>query len=421
MKQAFSHLYGSEASVIQKQIRRYERILKSFQENFGEKEAAFFSAPGRTEIGGNHTDHNNGKVLAAGVNVDAVAAAAKSSENRIVLLSEGYSTPFAVDLNRLDPVIEEKGTASALIRGIAARFKTSKYEIGGFQAYVSSDVLPGSGLSSSAAIEVLIGVILNEFYNSGQIPPGTLAAIGQFAENVYFGKPCGLMDQMASAVGGVVAIDFKRPGRPRVRKIAFDLNAFGYSLLIVNTGGSHADLTRDYASIPSEMKKLARFFGKETLSEITIEAVYQNIRALRAAVGDRSILRALHFFAENARVDAQAQALEKGDLQAFLRLIGQSGNSSWKRLQNCTRAGHPEAQGVALALALTEDFIETTGSGACRVHGGGFAGTIQAFLPKKQVRPYKGMIEKTFGKEAVMNLAIRPAGALCVGSSEFIG
>jgi len=407
-----SQLYGTDEDDLQKQIRRYQRILDAYIRLFGTDRVNFYSAPGRTELGGNHTDHNHGKVLAASVNLDVVAAVGESPKNRIILFSEGYPKEFVVDLTRLDPIPAEMGTTSALIRGIAARFVEKGYKIGGFRAFVSSDVLPGSGLSSSAAIEVLIGTILNERYNSGKIPPEEIAAIGQFAENVFFGKPCGLMDQMASAVGGVVEIDFRNPEKAEVKRVSFDLNAFGYSLLIVNTGGSHADLSADYAAIPEEMRAVARFFGKAFLRDVSEVAVFSRAEVLRKQVGDRALLRAFHFFAENARVIRQVQALEAKKFLEFLKLVTESGNSSWKWLQNVTRSGNPEEQSLALALALSENFIQEKGAGACRVHGGGFAGTIQVFLPQKWVDVYVSRMEAVFGKGSVLNVCIRPAGAM---------
>ncbi|NOY78837.1 MAG: galactokinase [Calditrichaeota bacterium] len=411
MRDSLSQLYGTAETEIEKQVRRFKKILDTYTRLFGTDRVSFYSAPGRTELGGNHTDHNHGKVLAASVNLDAVAAAGEFPENKIVLFSDGYPEAFVVDLARLDPITAERGTTSALIRGIAARFVETGHKIGGFRAVVSSDVLPGSGLSSSAAIEVLIGTILNEMYNSGEIPPEKIAAMGQFAENVFFGKPCGLMDQTASAVGGIVAIDFQNPEEPEVTRLHFDLDGFGYSLLLVNTGSSHADLTIDYATIPEEMKAVARFFGKAFLRDVSEAEVFSQAEILRKRVGDRALLRAFHFFAENDRVTRQIQALDSGDFGKFLRLVTESGNSSWKWLQNVTPSGNPGEQSLALALALSEDFIQKRGEGACRVHGGGFAGTILTFLPQKWVPDYTARMESVFGENSVLNVSIRPTGA----------
>jgi len=408
----FSELYGRSEAVLQKQIERYRSILETHTQLFESKHTVFFSAPGRTEIGGNHTDHNHGKVLAASINLDAVAAVEKTSKNTVVLYSEGYPEAFVVDLSQLQPNPAETGTTTALIRGIAARFIEKGYHIGGFRAFVSSDVLQGSGLSSSAAIEVLIGTILNKMYNQGKIPPEEIAAIGQFAENIFFGKPCGLMDQMASAVGGVVGIDFRNPEQPEVTRVNFSLTAFGYSLLIVNTGGSHADLTADYAAIPTEMKAVAGFFGKSFLREVPEADIFSHATTLRKQVGDRAFLRALHFFAENDRVTQEIRALKEKNFPKFLKLVTDSGNSSWKWLQNVYSSRNPDKQSVSLALALSENFIQEKGAGACRVHGGGFAGTIQVFLPRKWVSEYTSLMETVFGKGSVLELSIRPVGAI---------
>ncbi len=408
----FSTLYGSDEETQKKQVLRYQKILDAFTRYFGSNRVAFFSAPGRTEISGNHTDHNRGKVLAASVNLDAVAAVEKSSERKIVLFSEGYPEAFVADLSQLKPNPIESGTTTALIRGIASCFVERGYKIGGFKAFVSSSVLPGSGLSSSAAIEVLIGTILNELYNSGKIPAEEIAAIGQFAENVFFGKPCGLMDQMASAVGGVVEIDFGNPERIEVTRVDFNLNVFGYGLLIVNTGGSHADLTADYAAIPAEMRSVAQFFGKDYLRDVAETEFFSQIGVLREKVGDRALLRTIHFFAENSRVTKQVKALKEKNFAEFLRLVNESGNSSWKLLQNVYSSQNPEEQGVTLALALTEGFLRKKRGGACRVHGGGFAGTIQVFFPEEWIAEYRSEMERIFGKGSVLKLQIRPVGAL---------
>ena len=312
----------------------------------------------------------------------------------------------------------KRETTFALIRGIAARFKDLGYNIGGFNAYISSDVLGGSGLSSSACIEVLLGTILNYLYNNGQIDVQQLAMIGQYAENVYFGKPSGLMDQMACAVGGFVTIDFKDPKKPVVRKIDFDFESQNYSLLVVDTGGSHADLTADYASIPNEMKAVAQVLGAQVCRELTKEQVIENIPLIRQKVSDRAILRALHFLNENGRVTKQVKALEEGNFEEFLTLVKDSGNSSWKWLQNCYTTHNPLEQGITLALALTEDFIDSIGKGACRVHGGGFAGTIQVFLPTDKVKEYIEEIEPILGEGTVTVLNIRPVGAIKVDLDE---
>ncbi len=411
LSQSLVKIYGFREEILTRQRERYRNLARKFEEIFGGQPARFFSAPGRTEIGGNHTDHNHGQVLAASVNLDAVAAVRENHGRKIRIYSEGYSAPFEVDWNNLEVKEEEKGTTTALIRGVAARFVQLGHTVGGFDALITSDVLPGSGLSSSAAIEVLLATILNALFNGGTIRPEEIAAIGQFAENQYFGKPCGLMDQTASAVGGVIRIDFENPLRPKIEQVRFDLANFGYRLLIVNTGGSHANLTPHYAAIPEEMKKVAAFFGKEVLREVSKTQVLGRLSELRKSIGDRAILRALHFFEENKRVTRQMEALKSGQFQRFLEEIRASGNSSWKWLQNVTIPENPREQGVALGLGLTENFVRDLGEGACRVHGGGFAGTIQVFLPTSAVSQYRRFIEDVFGQGSVYDLSIRPVGA----------
>ena len=420
MDKLFAKLYGHDEKIIEHQKNRYKEMLEKFRELFPQNtgKIQFFSTSGRTEVGGNHTDHNHGRVLAAGVNLDAVAAAAKTDDSLITVYSKGYKDAFVVDTNDLDIKEQEKETTFALIRGIAARFKELGYNIGGFNAYIASDVLGGSGLSSSACIEVLLGTILSHLYNDGQIDVQQLAMIGQYAENVYFGKPSGLMDQMACAVGGFVTIDFKDPKKPIVKKIDFDFESQNYSLLVVDTGGSHADLTADYASIPAEMKAVAQVLGAQVCRELTKEQVIENIPLIRQKVNDRAVLRALHFLNENERVTKQVEALEEGNFDKFLSLVKDSGNSSWKWLQNCYTTHNPLEQGITLALALTEDFIDSIGKGACRVHGGGFAGTIQVFLPTDKVKEYIDEIEPILGEGAVTVLNIRPVGTIKVDVDE---
>lgn len=416
-----SKLYGHDSRIIEKQVNRYMQAVARYYQLFPqdvEKGFYLFSTPGRTEIGGNHTDHNAGRVLAAGVSLDAIAVATASPDNVITVYSEGYPKPFVVELDSLAPRKEEEGSTAAIIRGIASRMKQLGYEIGGFNAYITSDVLGGSGLSSSACIEVLFGNIINHLYNDGKIDEILLAKIGQYAENVYFNKPCGLMDQIACAIGGFVTIDFKDFNNPVVRKINFDFVAQNYSLLVINTGGNHADLTDDYASVPREMKAVASALGRKVCRELLLEDVIQNISKLRAQVGDRAILRAMHFFAEDQRVVQQVEALEKGDFAEFLRLVNESGNSSWKWLQNCFTTKNPHEQGITLALSVTESFLKNTGTGkgACRVHGGGFAGTVLVFMPNELLGDYIGLIEGIFGEGSVTVLSIRPYGTLCIDS-----
>lgn len=405
-----SKIYGNDPDLLQSQLERYEKLVSIFQTKFPETEGFFFSTPGRTEIGGNHTDHNHGRVLAASVNLDSIAVAAAVAADEIVIDSVGYA-PFRVELADLEIHPDEKGTTTALIRGIAARFQQLGFRLGGFHAAVASDVLPGSGLSSSASIEVLIGSMLNFLYNAGKIAPETLALIGQYAENHYFGKPCGLMDQMACAVGGIITIDFNNPAQAIVRRVDFDFAAENYRLLVVDTGGNHADLTDDYAAVPHEMRLVAAEFGKTVCRELSLNELLPRLKSLREKVGDRALLRALHFLGENERVDSQVQALEQGDFSRFLALVRDSGNSSFKWLQNVYTVKNVREQGVTLALALSEEFLARH-AGACRVHGGGFAGTIQVFLPTEAVPAYVERMEPVFGAGSVRVLSVRPLGTV---------
>jgi galactokinase len=417
-RELFYQLYGRDEAAIAAQISRYKDLIRKYQEHFPDAQdnIQLFSTSGRTEVGGNHTDHNAGRVLAAAVNFDTIGAAERTEDNKIILYSEGYPDVFEVDLSNLKPVAEERETTTALIRGTAARFHELGHSIGGFRAYISSSVARGSGLSSSASIEVLLGTILNALYNDGKLDQPLLAQIGQYAENVYFGKPCGLMDQMACSVGGFITIDFKDSEKPVIRKVDFDLAAHGYHMLVVDTGGNHADLTQDYADVPQEMKGVAEALGKKVCRELSVQDVLKNIPALREKAGDRAILRALHFFADDQRVVEQAKALEEDRFHDFLHLVNESGSSSWRLLQNCYSNQNPQEQGVTLALAVTEHFIKEKGEGACRVHGGGFAGTIQAYIPDSHLREYVELMEGILGEKAVTVLSIRPHGTLHLNS-----
>lgn len=408
----FKKLYGNDSSTLKAQNERYSKLIHLFYDQFGESEVELFSTPGRTEIGGNHTDHNHGRVLAASVNLDSIAVVSKTNDNTVTLYSQGYDTCFQVDLSDLEMKDAENGTTTSLIRGIAARFRQLNYQIGGFNAYISSDVLQGSGLSSSASIEVLIGTILSAFYNDNKIDAKELAIIGQYAENQYFGKPCGLMDQTACAVGGVVTIDFKSPQNADVKKVDFDFTETEYRLVIVDTGGNHADLTDDYASVPAEMKSVAQLLDAEVIRDLDPAVFFENIPMLREKVGDRAILRAMHFMGDNNRVVKQVSALEANDLDSFFNLVTESGNSSFKWLQNIFTTKNVSEQGVSLALAITEDYLSDIGKGACRVHGGGFAGTIQVFLPENAIASYKEKIESIFGEGSALPLSIRPVGTI---------
>lgn len=403
-------LYGQEALTAQKQ--RYSQAVEKFATLYPEREdMEVFSAPGRTEVCGNHTDHQHGKVLAAAINLDAVAVVGFHEEGAIRLHSEGYPA-ITVELSDLTINEAEHGTTKALIRGMAAQFADKGVKIGGFDAYVTSDVLGGSGLSSSAAFEVLIGTILDIHYNNGAVGAVDIAKMGQFAENKYFGKNCGLMDQMVSSVGGFVFIDFADPAKPVIDKHVCDFAAAGISLCITDTKGSHADLTADYVSIPVEMKSVAAHFGKEVLHEVGEADFFAEIGALRGKVSDRAILRAAHFFADDARVPQEVAALDAKDFQKFFDLVKASGNSSAKWLQNVYSIQKPEEQGVSMGLMVSEKVLD--GKGASRVHGGGFAGTIQAFVPTELVDKYVAAMENLFGEGSCYRLNIRPLGGVQV-------
>jgi galactokinase len=411
-KSTLIDIYGNDVNIFQQKYDRYQDLINRFQKHFKEEDLHLFSTPGRTEIGGNHTDHNHGRVLAASVNLDSIAVAARNNLNTVTMFSDGYNEPFVVDLENIEIQEQEKGTTSALIRGIAAKLKNQDFKIGGFNAYINSDILPGSGLSSSASIEVLIGKIFSVFFNADRVPPEDIAKIGQYAENIYFGKPCGLMDQMTCSVGGIITIDFEDPNAPVVKKVNFDFNKRNYSLLVVDTGGNHADLTDDYASVPNEMKSVAAQLGVNVCRDMNIDELIIKIPQIRTSLGDRAILRAMHFLQENNRVLEQVNALENNNFNQFLDLITASGNSSFKWLQNIYTTKNIREQGVSLALSLTENYMEGIHEGACRVHGGGFAGTIQVFLPKTHVEKYIKIMEPVFGKKSVLALQIRPYGAV---------
>lgn len=370
-----------------------------------------FSAPGRTEISGNHTDHQCGCVLAAAVNLEAVADVWLNGTNTIWIQSQGYPT-MKVELDDLSVREEEKNSTAALIRGVAYSFVQRGAELRGFDAVVNSTVLPGSGLSSSAAFEVLFGTILNELFFDKKLSAVEIAQIGQYAENVYFGKPCGLMDQMASSVGGLVYIDFENPQEPVIDKIDFDLAKAGYALCIIDSGADHADLTDEYAAIPTEMREVAAFFGKEVLRQIPADTFFSALPELRGKVPDRAILRAIHIYQENSRVLKQVEALKSGNMDAFLQLVKESGRSSWMYLQNISPTGAVEHQEVAVALALCDVLLQ--GRGAYRVHGGGFAGTVQAFVPFDMLDAFISGIEAVLGADKCHVLNIRPQGGIRV-------
>ena len=380
-----------------------------FAAAFGGAPERYFSAPGRTEIGGNHTDHQRGRVLAGAVNLDTRAAVRINGTDSIRILSKGYPMSV-VNVTELTPVEAEINSTLALIRGVAARFAQMGCQVKGFDAYCESTVLPGSGLSSSAAYEVLIGTIINHLFFGGKVSQPEIAQIGQYAENVFFGKPCGLMDQTASAVGGLVTIDFADKDHPDIRPVRFDFSTSSHALCIIDSRADHADLTDEYAAVPKEMKQMAEYLGKEVLTEIPEADFYAAIPELRAKFGDRSVLRGVHEYQENARVLKQVAALEQGDFDTFLRLIKESGFSSWMYLQNVIPAGYKEHQEMGVALALCEKYLQ--GRGAYRVHGGGFAGTVQAFVPFDLLESFRSGIDAALGEGACHVLSIRPQGGV---------
>ncbi|MDD6265255.1 MAG: galactokinase family protein [Clostridia bacterium] len=404
---AFERLYADTSTA----RSRYINAVFNFSKIYGDRDnIRIFSVPGRTEVSGNHTDHNNGKVLAASVDLDIIAVAAENSGNEIRIKSHGFDMD-TVDISNLSRGAYPKFSSAALIAGMCDGFLNRGYCVGGFDAYTTSDVIKGSGLSSSAAFEVMVGNILNCMFNGGTISAPTIAMIAQYAENEFFGKPCGLMDQCACAVGGFVYIDFENPRLPKIEKLDFDLSKAGFNLCITNTGGSHASLNDDYASIPLEMKSVAKHFGKEVLREITLENVISDISGLRRECGDRAVLRALHFLDENDRVERQRTALKEGDTDAFFSLVKASGESSKALLQNIYSVKNVNEQGLSVALDISRRSLEGK-RGAYRVHGGGFAGTIQAFVLSDDTENYKNNQEAVFGKGQCHVLHIRPYGAL---------
>lgn len=409
-KEELSVLYGADANVLYTQRHRYIKAIERFTEIFPEREDVhLFSAPGRSEIGGNHTDHQRGCALGAAVDLDVVAVVAFHEEGVIRLYSEGYGMT-EVDLADLDVHENEKGKSIAIVRGIAARFAQMGVKIGGFDAYSVSDVLSGSGLSSSAAFETLVGTIIDVQYNDGKAGEIEIAKIGQYAENVYFGKGSGLLDQMVCSVGGFVFLDFRDAEQPVVEKHSFDFAKAGYNLCITDTKGSHSDLTDDYVAVPSEMKQVAAYFGKEVLREVDEKEFFQAIPALRGKCSDRAILRAMHFFGENNRAIAEADALDRGDLERFFTLYHQSADSSADLLQNLYATKKPLEQGIPLAIAVSKSVLGNDAS--VRVHGGGFAGTIQAFVPLDQTEAYREKMDALFGAGSCYVLRIRPVGGV---------
>lgn len=398
-----------DESRIEKQPQRYVAAIEKFISLYGDQEIEIYSTPGRSEVSGNHTDHQNGEVLAAAINLDIIAVVSKNDVVKV--LSDDYDLK-PISLDDLSKKEDEVGTSEGLMRGVLARFKELGYAIGGFNGYMTSDVLQGSGLSSSAAFEVMIGTILSGLYNEMKVDPVVIGQVGQYSENVYFGKPCGLMDQSACSVGSLIHIDFKDNSKPVVEKVDVEFSSFKHSLCIVDVHASHADLTDDYAAIPYEMKKVANYFNQEALREVDKDEFYLNLPKIREILGDRAVLRAMHLFEENKRVDQQVKALEEGDFDTFKKLIKESGDSSFKYLQNVYSSHDLTNQSVSIGLAISD--ISLGDKGVSRVHGGGFAGTIQAFVPNDIVSMYKKNMEHVFGEGACHVLKVRPYGGMKV-------
>ena len=395
-----------DTNLLDYQRERYVKAINKYVSLYGDTDVEIYSAPGRSEVGGNHTDHQHGCVLAAAVNLDAIAVVGRV-DNKIKVLSDDFDIA-PINLEDLEIKKAEEGTSEALIRGVCARLKELGYNVGGFNAFITSDVLMGAGLSSSAAFETIIGTIISGLYNDMTIDPVVIAQVGQYAENVYFGKPCGLMDQCASSVGSLINIDFNDVAKPIVNKVDVDFFFFLHSLCIVDTKGSHADLTDEYAAIPMEMKKVANYFGKEFLREVDEEDFFNDIAGARKACQDRAVLRAIHLFEENKRVDQEVKALNNSDFETFKKVVKESGDSSYKFLQNVYANCDVQNQSVSIGLAMSEKIIGR--NGVCRVHGGGFAGTIQAFVKDEFVTAYKTEIERVFGKGSCHVLKVRKYG-----------
>ena len=401
-------IYLDEAKIAY-QKDRYVKAIEKFETLYGESDVEIYSAPGRSEISGNHTDHQHGEVLAASINLDAIAIVKKNDVIRVV--SDNYDM-ITISLDDIDKKDEEEGTTTSLIKGVLAGLKDRGNEIGGFDAYVTSDVLIGAGLSSSAAFETIIGTIVSGLYNDMKVSAVDIAIIGQYAENVYFGKPCGLMDQMACSVGSLVHIDFADKANPIIDPVSFDFAKYGYSLCITDTKGSHADLTHEYAAVPAEMRAAAAVLGREVLHGTTLEELLEKSAEIREKAGDRAYLRAIHFVTENVRVQNAVAALRAEDFDGFLKMIKASGDSSYKYLQNVYTSQDVQHQNVSVALAVSDAILGT--NGVCRVHGGGFAGTIQAFVKNEAVAQYKETLDKVFGEGACEVLKIRKYGGMKV-------
>ena len=404
----FDCIYGGDKNSIEEAYLRLSSVLEHFQkiEKIEKSDnVRIFSASGRTELSGNHTDHNNGCVLTASINLDKLALVSKRDDNKIIIYTDSLNNVDSVDINNLEADQKEYGKSTALIRGVCAGLVNFGYKIGGFTAYVNNKVLMGSGLSSSASFESLIGEILNALYNDDKIEKTKIALIGQYSENVYFGKPCGLMDQMGCSLGGIISIDFKNPENPTIEKVEYDFEKLGYALMIVDAHGDHSSLTGEYSAIREEMNSIAKYFSKEVCRDINKEELISNASKIREKIGDRALMRAYHFITENERVVNQIASLKNNDIKKYLNLMNESGLSSFMYLQNCFSITSSKNMGVALALMITKDFLK--GDGACRVHGGGFAGTIQALIPLNRVEEYIKLMDFVFGDKSAIKIKIR--------------
>lgn len=404
----FDCIYGGDKNSIEEAYLRLSSVLEHFQkiEKIEKSDnVRIFSASGRTELSGNHTDHNNGCVLTASINLDKLALVSKRDDNKIIVYTDSLNNVDSVDINNLEADQKEYGKSTALIRGVCAGLVNFGYKIGGFTAYVNNKVLMGSGLSSSASFESLIGEILNALYNDDKIEKTKIALIGQYSENVYFGKPCGLMDQMGCSLGGIISIDFKNPENPTIEKVEYDFEKLGYALMIVDAHGDHSSLTGEYSAIREEMNSIAKYFSKEVCRDINKEELISNASKIREKIGDRALMRAYHFITENERVVNQIASLKNNDIKKYLNLMNESGLSSFMYLQNCFSITSSKNMGVALALMITKDFLK--GDGACRVHGGGFAGTIQALIPLNRVEEYIKLMDFVFGDKSAIKIKIR--------------
>jgi len=418
----FASLYGSGQVIFEEQRKRYADLIALFSNRFGDMDVQIFSSPGRSEIGGNHTDHNHGKVLAASIQLDCIAVVSPSVDGIIHICNSTYNEDYTIVINNVASSVGNKGAIGsiALISGIVEGFRKAGLKVGGFYGCFASDVIPASGVSSSAAFEMLVCQIINELYNGAAVPVEKLASIGQYAENVWWGKASGLLDQMACGFGGLVSVDFINPDAPLAEQIPFDFDALGYRLILVNTGGNHAELSGEYSSIPNEMMQVARHFNQDTLRGVSVEDIAKDLPVIRSNCGDRAVMRAFHFIEENTRVEAEVAALKANDFSTFLRLINESGNSSWKWLQNIyVSSDCVQNQSVSVSLALTEIFISRhglSGKAACRIHGGGFAGVIQIFLPNEYVEAYKQWMLNALqaADNPVFIMSVRPYGVIRV-------